>query len=115
MHAKDHRGRTPLHHACEQASLTELAKALLEKGADVHAKDNAERTLMPLHGACVHGHAEVAKALQEMRADVHAEGRDGLMPLYYALRRGRRKEGLIATLRGKGVHCRLRTRTRITD
>jgi len=69
MHAKDHRGMAPLHHACEKASLTEVL-------------------------VCT-GHAEVVKALVERRVDTHAEDSNGRTPLYYALYRGRRKEGVI--------------------
>jgi len=47
--AKDDRGRTPLHRACENGH-TATALALIDRGADIYADDFDERT--PLHRAC---------------------------------------------------------------
>ena len=51
------------------------AVGLIDQGADVHAKDNYGS--MPLHAACMEGHAEVVKALLEKGADVHAKTSNG--------------------------------------
>jgi len=41
--ARDHRGRTPLHHAVEQVKI-QAARFLLEHGADVNARDKSGKT-----------------------------------------------------------------------
>jgi ankyrin repeat protein len=48
-YAKTIRGNTSLHYACKYG-LAEVVKELLEKGADVHAKNNDGKT--PLYKAC---------------------------------------------------------------
>ena len=66
MNARDiYGGRTPLDLAAEKGHF-EVAKLLIEKGADVDAKDNYDWT--PLHYALRNGHLEVAKLLIEKGA-----------------------------------------------
>ena len=77
-----------------------MVKALLEKGADVHANDNNGWT--PLHSVCQNGgHAEVVKALLEKGADVHAKNNVGKTPLHYACMNGH--HDIAAMLRAKGA------------
>ena len=66
---KDGAQRTPLHHACINGHM-ELAMALVDSGADIHAEDDNQRT--PLVFACVYGRNEVALALISRGANVHA-------------------------------------------
>lgn len=57
-------------------------KALLDKGVNVNAKDNAGRTA--LTEAAYFGHTEVAKLLLDKGADVFAKKKDGETPLTMA-------------------------------
>ena len=57
---------TPLHCACIKGH-TEVAMALMERGADIDARDDSQMT--PLHYACVEGLTEVAMALIKRGAD----------------------------------------------
>ncbi|XP_017461233.1 PREDICTED: tankyrase-2-like, partial [Rhagoletis zephyria] len=65
----DGRQSTPLHFAAGYNRL-EVVQCLLERGADVHAKDKGG--LVPLHNACSYGHYEVAELLVRRGANVNA-------------------------------------------
>jgi ankyrin repeat protein len=56
----------------------ELAKLLLERGADVKAKDNDGYT--PLHLASISNYIELAKLLLDRGADVNAKDNEGRTP-----------------------------------
>ena len=58
----------PLHWACDRGN-TEIAKLLIEYGADVNAIGIGTS---PLHWACHRGNTEMAKLLIEHGADVNA-------------------------------------------
>lgn len=68
---QDLNDRTQLHYAAEKGKYN-IAKALIEKGADVNIKDNIDWT--PLHHAASNGKAAVAKLLIEHGANVNAKG-----------------------------------------
>lgn len=72
---------TPLGSAIA-AQQNDIARTLIEHGADVNAK--AENDLSPLHTAAARGNMEVAKLLVEHGADVNATTKDGKTPLDYA-------------------------------
>ncbi|CAJ1948218.1 unnamed protein product [Cylindrotheca closterium] len=74
------------HHACYNGHLEIVKLLILEKGADVHAKDEDGETL--LHKACEMGHLEVVKFLLEQGADVHAKNKYGSTPLYLPCHNG---------------------------
>jgi ankyrin repeat protein len=76
---------TPLHLASEQGSV-EIARTLIEHGADLSAKDDEAWT--PLHRALSRGHMDIARLLVECGADVSAKGDDGWTPLHLASTRG---------------------------
>ena len=57
-------------------------KLLLEKGAEIEAKDNDGNT--PLHSASIREHLEVVKLLLEKGADVNAKSNAGQTPLHSA-------------------------------
>ena len=81
INIKDKNGYTPLYNACSKENI-ELAKLLIEHGADVNSKSKYEDT--PLYNACYHNYTEVAKLLIEHGADVNFKNRDGYTPLYWA-------------------------------
>ena len=61
---------------------TESLKNLIEKGADVNAKNKYEQTT--LHYAAREGHTEIVEFLIEKGADVNAKNKYGLTPLHFA-------------------------------
>ena len=76
VHAKDSTdGETPLHKAC----LSEVAILLLDKGANVNAKNEDGDT--SLHLACWSGRFDMVSVFLEKGADVNAKGKDDWNPL----------------------------------
>eukprot|EP00730_Choanoeca_flexa_P006674 TRINITY_DN12203_c0_g1_i1.p1 TRINITY_DN12203_c0_g1~~TRINITY_DN12203_c0_g1_i1.p1 ORF type:complete len:116 (+),score=7.35 TRINITY_DN12203_c0_g1_i1:113-460(+) len=61
---------TPLHYACQYGHLA-VARVLIDKGADVEAKNRNQWT--PLHEACLRGHLSLAEMLIVNGADIMAE------------------------------------------
>ena len=76
---------TPLHVASERGYL-EVARTLIERGADVSAQNKDGHT--PLHLASQAGRLEVARILIERGADVSAQDRDCQTPLHLASEAG---------------------------
>jgi ankyrin repeat protein len=74
-------GASPLHNAAEYGN-KDIAEFLLEKKADIEAKDYSGRT--PLHWAAFMGHRDVAAVLLAHQADINAKDNDGGTPLHYA-------------------------------
>ena len=72
---------TPLH-VNSQMGYVDVARILIEHGADVAAQDNLGGT--PLHGVSLEGHVDLAQLLIEHGADVAAEDVDGSTPLHMA-------------------------------
>ena len=72
---------TPLASAMATAQI-EIAKTLIEHGANVNAK--AASDLTPLHTAAARGNIEAAKLLLKNGADINATTTDGKKPLVYA-------------------------------
>ena len=68
---------------------TESLKNLIEKGADVNAKNKYEQT--PLHLAAQYGHIETVKSLIENGADVNSKDKYGWTPLHYAAEEGHKE------------------------
>jgi ankyrin repeat protein/mono/diheme cytochrome c family protein len=79
LSAKDPAGSTPLHHAAGFGTLESLT-LLLERGADIHAKNRRAST--PLHWA-VHDEAKV-RLLLSRGAAVNARQVEGRTPVYQA-------------------------------
>jgi ankyrin repeat protein len=77
---------TPLHLASRDGHV-EVARLLLEHGADVDSRDISKWT--PLRHALDKRHVEVARVLIEKGADVGAQGVDEWMPLHWASRHGK--------------------------
>jgi hypothetical protein len=79
--------------------------ALVEQGADLHAKNSLGWT--PLHCACSNGHAEVVKVLLEEGADLHAKTNFGDTPLHWACRSVHGAEVAMVLLdKGANVHVK---------
>jgi ankyrin repeat protein len=76
---------TPLHLASRDGRV-EVARVLLEYGANVNARDISKWT--PLRHALDKGHVKVAQVLIKNGADVGAQGLDEWMPLHWASRHG---------------------------
>ncbi|KAH7000722.1 ankyrin repeat-containing domain protein [Ilyonectria destructans] len=74
-----------------------IVKLLLEKGADVEAKDEYGRT--PLSWAAEDGHEDIVKLLFEKGADVEAKDKHGGTPLSRAAAKG--DEAIVKLLQQK--------------
>lgn len=75
VQVKDAHGATPLLKAARYG-YTEIAALLIEKGADVNAKDDAIG-MTPLILAASRGHTDTTKLLIEKGADPNAKAKDG--------------------------------------
>ena len=72
---------TPLHLSSRKGHLN-LARMLVDRGADVSAQD--ENGWIPLHRASSMGHIDVVQMLVECGADVSTQDKDGRTPLHRA-------------------------------
>lgn len=78
-------GMTPLHWASRAGSL-ECLQWLLDRGAEVDARNNAHRTSIQLAAEC--GRAEAVKLLAAAGADLDTQDRKGRTPLHRATYEG---------------------------
>ena len=78
-------GWTCLHAAAYNGHLA-ICRLLLDKGAQLEAKDSGGGT--PLHWAASRGHVEIFRLLCDRGADVEARNRWGMRPLYCAAMEG---------------------------
>ena len=79
-------GRTPLHASLRNGH-SDVALALLEKGADANARDNGGET--PLHIASRRGDTEAIRSLFRHKAKLNARNKDDESPLSLASSHGR--------------------------
>ena len=87
---------TPLHRAAGHNPDPEVVAALLEAGADPHARGYEEET--PLYEAAANENPAVAALLLEAGADVNARGSTGRTPLHQAAGRNSNPEVLAVLL-----------------
>jgi len=100
-HAADSFGCTALHVAAH-ADCVELAKVVLEAGADVDAKDTWEET--PLHFASRNGSLEMCELLLAKGAELDALNSDDVTPLVASAKA--RNESVCQMLLDRGGTCR---------
>ena len=100
-------GRTALHHAA-QGGHTETAALLLDRGADIKAKDYTEsgygRTALQL--AALWGHTETAALLLDRGADIEAKAYYGQTALHYAARGGKAETAALLLDRGADIEAK---------
>ncbi|KAJ7788289.1 ankyrin repeat-containing domain protein, partial [Mycena olivaceomarginata] len=96
----DNDGATPLHYASLRGH-TDVAKFLIETGADVNVTDKDGVT--PLHYTSLQGHTDVAKFLIDKGADVNATNKDRATPLHYASLRGHTDVSKFLTEKGADI------------
>ncbi len=92
---------TPLHIASNMGH-TKIVVLLVQKGADLNAKDKYNIT--PLHGACYGGHTKTAKVLIQKGADLNAKNKIGSTPLEVASRFGHTQIVKLLIQKGADVH-----------
>ena len=85
-----------------------IARRLLQRGLDVHAKDNDNDT--PLHSAALSGALEIARVLLDHGANANVENKQGRTPLHQVARGKYVEEHGIAIAqllleRGANVHA----------
>ena len=74
-------GRTCLHAAAQNDHL-DICRLLIDKGAQLEAKDGEDMT--PLYLAARHGCVQIVRLLCDRGADVEARDNDGRRPLHWA-------------------------------
>lgn len=105
VRAYSHDGWTPLHLAAFFGH-AEVARLLLDRGADVNARSQSDRFARantPLHAAAANRQVEVARLLVERGADVNARDGSGFTPL--ALAANSRSDHLMLLLLDKGARA----------
>lgn len=106
----ERRGRfncSPLHAALDNVHRVvhgEVVEVLLQRGADVHARDSLGNT--PLHKAVVFGAAVVVEALLERGADVNAVNKQITTALHKAVLGGDQEVMEVLLSRGADVNIR---------
>ncbi len=80
-------GFTPLQLACYFGHF-EVAKWLVEQGADVEAVARNAQKIRPIHAAVASGNVEIVRLLLENGADVNARQETGVTALHSAAHRG---------------------------
>jgi len=94
----------PLHYAAFEGH-TEIAKLLIDKGADVSAHHPKYR-YYPIHEAAMSGNTEIVRLLLDHGADLNVENHDHLTPLFMAAGEGHRDVVLLLLERGAAVDGR---------
>jgi uncharacterized protein len=80
INSTERRGFAPLHIACRN-NHSEIAKLLLEQGADINISKDG---WTPLHSACLLNNPIIVKLLLEHDADINCKDQDGETAFDYA-------------------------------
>jgi hypothetical protein len=90
--------RTPLHWAAIQGHI-DVARLLIEKGADPNGRDKYQAT--SLHWATMRGHADMARLLIEKGADPNTTDNEQCTPLHRAGEHGHTELATLLTTAGR--------------
>jgi ankyrin repeat protein len=82
-HTISSNGFTPLHAAASGGSV-EIVNFLLDKGLNIHARDENGIDWTPLHWVGKEGTVKVARLLIDRGADIYSKAMDGCTPLHIA-------------------------------
>ena len=104
LESRNSDGSTPLHIACMQGNL-ELARYLLEKGADPLAGDNEDSK--PIHVAAISGNTAVVQLFLDLNIDIDIRDDNGMTPLLFA--GYRKQQEMIDFLISKGADVEAKT------
>ncbi len=105
--AKDQNGRTPLllllelEHGDKLASI--VAQPLIQKKADVNARDNENNPALIL--AIKKNYPELAKLLIDAGADINAKDSSGKTPLHWCAIKGPQVTGALLVKKGAGLNA----------
>lgn len=109
VNAKDpYASMTPLMMAAYDG-YTEIARLLIEKGAEVNAKGGVDLDMTPLIYAASQDRVDMVKLLLEKGATVNAKTQYGWTPLFFAASRGRADIAKLLIDKGADVNVKLPT------
>ena len=109
VNAKDpYANMTPLMMAAYDG-YTEIAKLLIEKGAEVNAKGGVDMDMTPLIYAASQDRLDMVKLLIENGANVNVKSKYGWTPLFFAASRGKVDIAKLFIDKGADVNVKLPT------
>jgi len=109
VNAKDpYASMTPLMMAAYDG-YTEIARLLIEKGADVNARGGVDMDMTPLIYAASQDRADMIKLLLDKGANVNVKTQYGWTPLFFAASRGRVDIATLLIDKGADVNVQLPT------
>ena len=82
INSKTSRGRTALIYACDHKASPQIAKFLIDNGADLEAQEEDKETALTC--ASIYGDLSIVKYLIDAGADVNKKGGYGKTPLHFA-------------------------------
>ena len=105
VEAKDDMGRTALHWAARADEFNlELGRLLIDKGADLNARD--ANGIVPLHSLAYRGHYDGAVLLLQSGAELDIRDPSGLTPFLYSILRNKKEVAELLINRGADLRVR---------